>query len=67
MGAKSKHYFKTGKEFKGSVHKMPGGKIHTGKTHTKTSRPVVHFKDLSKRAKGFVKKKRMQGRGGVYG
>ena len=31
MGAKTKHYFKTGKEHKGAVHKMPGGKIHTEK------------------------------------
>ena len=55
MGAKTKHYFKTGKEFKGAVHKMPNGKIHTGKTHTKTSKPVVHFKDLSARAKKVAK------------
>ena len=34
-----------------AVHKMPNGTIHTGKTHTKTSKPVVHFKDLSARAK----------------
>ena len=51
MGAKTKHYFKTGKEFKGNVHKMPNGQIHTGKTHSKTSKQVVHFKDLSARAK----------------
>jgi len=51
MGAKTKHYFKTGKEFKGNVHKMPNGQIHTGKTHGKTSKQVVHFKDLSARAK----------------
>ena len=31
------------------------GKIHTGKTHTKTSKPVVHFKDLSARAKKVAK------------
>ena len=42
MGAKTKHYFKTGKEFKGNVHKMPNGK---------TSKQVVHFKNLSARAK----------------
>ena len=51
MGTKTKHYFKTGKEFKGAVHKMPNGQIHTGKTHSKTSKQVVHFKDLSARAK----------------
>ena len=51
MGAKTKDYFKTGKEFKGNVHKMPNGQIHTGKTHGKTSKQVVHFKDLSAKAK----------------
>jgi len=29
---------------------MPDGSVHTGKTHTKGSKPVVHFKDLSKKA-----------------
>jgi len=51
MAKGTKHYFKTGKEFTGNVHKMPNGQIHTGKTHGKTSKPVVHFKDLSARAK----------------
>ena len=55
MGAKTKHYFKTGKEYKGAVHKMPNGSIHTGKTHSKTSKPVVHSKDLSARAKKVAK------------
>ena len=30
---------------------MPNGQIHTGKTHGKTSKQVVHFKDLSAKAK----------------
>ena len=34
-----------------STHKMPDGSVHTGKTHTKSSKVVVHFKDLSKKAK----------------
>tara|TARA_R110001592_G_scaffold29281_1_gene106342 strand:+ start:2049 stop:2219 length:171 start_codon:yes stop_codon:yes gene_type:complete len=55
MAAGTKHYFKTGKEFKGAVHKMPGGKIHTGKTHTSSSKPVVHFKDLSATAKKIAR------------
>jgi hypothetical protein len=45
------HFYKTGVPFKGDVHKMPDGSIHTGKTHTKTSKKVVHFKDLSSTAK----------------
>jgi len=55
MGKSTKHYFKTGKEYKGNVHKMNNGTIHTGKTHTKNSKIVVHFKDLSERAKDIAK------------
>ena len=32
-------------------HKMPDGSLHSGKTHTKTSVPLFHMKDLSKTAK----------------
>ena len=46
-----KYYFKTGKEFKGNTHKMKDGSIHTGKNHTKTSKTVVRFSELSERAK----------------
>tara|TARA_R100000084_G_C4549628_1_gene99416 strand:- start:295 stop:588 length:294 start_codon:yes stop_codon:yes gene_type:complete len=46
-----KHYFKTGKEHKGATHKMPNGQLHSNKTHTKTSKPLVHFNQLSKTAK----------------
>jgi len=52
-----KHYLKNGTEWKGGSHKMANGKLHTGKTHTKTSKPLVHFKDLSKTAKLKAKKK----------
>ena len=44
-------FTKSGAPHSGSVHKMPDGSIHTGSKHTKTSKPVVHFKDLSPRAK----------------
>ena len=45
------HYYKDGRKFNGETHKMPDGSVHTGKTHTKGSKVVVHFKDLSKKAK----------------
>jgi|TARA_R110000803_G_scaffold199104_1_gene263037 hypothetical protein len=45
------HFTKIGKPYNGSVHKMKDGNIHTGKTHTKSSKRVVHFKDLSPTAK----------------
>ena len=44
------HYYKDGRKFNGETHKMSDGSVHTGKTHTKGSKPVVHFKDLSKKA-----------------
>mgnify|MGYP003117910257 FL=1 len=56
MAKGTKHYFKTGKEFKGNVHKMPNGQLHSGKSHGKTSKQVVHFNDLSMRAKKLAKK-----------
>ena len=45
------HYYKDGRKFNGETHKMPDGSLHTGKTHTKGSKPAVHFKDLTKAAK----------------
>jgi hypothetical protein len=51
MAKNVKHYFKSGKEHKGAMHKMPNGQMHSGKTHTKTSKPVVHLNKLSKAAK----------------
>ena len=36
---------------------MSNGKIHTGKTHTKTSKPLFHFKELSKTAQEKILKK----------
>ena len=46
-----KHYFRDGTEFKGASHKMPNGDLHSNKTHTKTSKKLVHFNKLSKAAK----------------
>ena len=51
-----KHYFRNGTEHKGGTHKMPNGRIHSGKTHTKNSKPLFHFKDLSKTAKAKARK-----------
>jgi hypothetical protein len=50
-----KHYTKDGKEHKGSSHKMKDGTLHTNKAHTKTSKKLVHFKDLSQAAKKRAK------------
>mgnify|MGYP005994687975 FL=1 len=42
------HYDKQGKEHKGGTHKMPDGSLHSGKTHTASSKKLFHFKDLPK-------------------
>jgi len=51
------HYLRDGTEWKGNQHAMSNGKIHTGKTHTKTSKPLFHFKELSKTAQEKILKK----------
>ena len=56
MGMGVKHYFKDGKEHKGGYHKMPDGSLHTGKTHTRSSKPLFHYGDLSKAAKTKARK-----------
>jgi hypothetical protein len=43
-----KHYFKNGTEYKGATHKT-NGKIMSGKTHTASSKPLVHKADLPKK------------------
>jgi hypothetical protein len=51
------HYFRDGTVYKGGTHKMPNGKTHSGKTHGKTSKPLFHFKDLSKTAQKKTRRK----------
>ena len=51
-----KHYSKDGKEYKGAMHKMPDGSLHSGKTHTKSSKPLFHYGGLSNKAKQTAKK-----------
>ena len=55
MGKGLKHYFKTGKEHKGDTHKDAKGKVMSGKTHTASSKFLVHMKDLSATAKKVAK------------
>ena len=53
-----KHYFRDGTEHKGGMHKMPNGQLHTGKTHTKNSKRLFHFGQLSETAKKRARKKK---------
>lgn len=46
-----KHYFKDGREHKGATHKDAKGRVMSGKTHTSSSKFLVHMKDLSATAK----------------
>ena len=42
MGMGVKHYFKDGKEHKGSMHKHPDGTLMTGKSMSNTSKKLFH-------------------------
>ena len=52
-----KHYFRDGTEHKGGMHKMPNGQVHSGKTHTKSSKLLFHFSELSMTAKKKARKR----------
>ena len=52
-----KHYLRDGTEHKGGMHKMANGQLHTGKTHTKTSKRLFHFGQLSETAKKKARKR----------
>ena len=55
MAKNQKHYFRDGTEYKGGTHKMPGGKLHSGKNHSKNSKLLYHFRELSATAKKKAK------------
>lgn len=50
----AKHYLKDGTEHKGPTHKHADGTVMTGRTMLKSSKKLVHFKDLAKAAKDKV-------------
>ena len=52
-----KHYFRDGTEHKGGMHKMHNGQVHSGKTHTKSSKRLFHFSELSMTAKKKARKR----------
>jgi len=54
MAKNMKHYFKSGKEYKGATHKT-NGNIMSGATHTASSRNLVHMSGLSATAKKIAK------------
>ena len=53
-----KHYLKDGTVFKGAVHKIPNGQIHSGKTHMKSSKRIFHYGELSKKAQAKARTQR---------
>ena len=54
------HYFKNGEVLKGQYHKMKDGSLHSGKTHTKTSKPLFHFLELPKAVQNKIIKKKVK-------
>lgn len=40
------HYYKDGTRHTGGTHKMPNGDLHSGKKHTKNSKPLYHYSEL---------------------
>jgi|TARA_Y100000015_G_scaffold43113_1_gene52330 hypothetical protein len=51
------HYFKDGTKHTGGMHKMPNGQVHSGKTHSKNSKRLYHFAELSATAKKKARKR----------
>jgi hypothetical protein len=45
-----KHYFRDGTEHTGATHKDPKGKLMSGARHTKNSKYLYHYSELSKTA-----------------
>ena len=52
------YYFRDGREHKGGMHKMPDGKLHSGKTHGKTSKRLYHLKVLPKTVQEKIRKRK---------
>ena len=50
-----KHYFKDGSVYTGSMHKDGSGKLMTGAKHTKSSKYLYHYGQLSEKAKAKAK------------
>ena len=61
------HFFKDGKahgpDGMGAYHKMPDGTLHSGKTHTKSSKRLYHLNELSKTVQDKIKKKKKDVKG----
>ena len=48
------HYFRDGSKHSGGTHKM-NGELHSGAKHTKNSKKLFHFNELSKTAQKKAK------------
>ena len=53
-----KHYFRDGTEYKGAMHRMANGTLHTGRTHTASSKKFFHMRELSKTAQAKARKRK---------
>lgn len=52
------HYLQDGTVWRGGMHKMPNGKLHTNNRHTKTSKPLFHYGQLADKAKAKARSSR---------
>ena len=51
------HYLKSGEEYKGAMHKMPDGSLHTGAKHYESSERLFHKEQLVKKLKAAERKR----------
>jgi hypothetical protein len=54
------HYTQTGAKHRGAYHKMPDGSLHSGKKHTKASKPLFHMADLPEEVQSKIKQRGMK-------
>ena len=52
------HYLKDGTVWRGGMHEMPNGDLHTNIKHTKTSKPLFHYGQLTDKAKAKARSSR---------
>lgn len=50
------HYSKDGKQHKGKLHKMPNGQLHSGVSHSASSKRLFHYGELNKKAQTTARK-----------
>ena len=55
--AKPKFFLKNGSPWRGKTHRCEGGKMHTGESHTKSSKVLYTVNDLNKSVQDSMRKR----------